>query len=119
MRPASAPPTSSSSGLPRALLQAGKLSQQQVDTIQRNASEERIPFIDAVIRSGELDAGSMALFCATHFGCPLLDLGAVDIQALPKQVIDDRLMQSQRVVVLAKRASKVSVAIADPTQTLA
>ncbi|MFZ9237510.1 MAG: type IV-A pilus assembly ATPase PilB [Burkholderiaceae bacterium] len=119
MRPASAPPTSSSSGLPRALLQAGKLSQQQVDTIQRNASEERIPFIDAVIRSGELDASSMALFCATHFGCPLLDLGAVDIQALPKQVIDDRLMQSQRVVVLAKRASKVSVAIADPTQTLA
>ncbi|MFM2107789.1 MAG: type pilus assembly ATPase PilB [Pseudomonadota bacterium] len=101
------------------MLQAGKLSQQQVDTIQRNASEERIPFIDAVIRSGELDAGSMALFCATHFGCPLLDLGAVDIQALPKQVIDDRLMQSQRVVVLAKRASKVSVAIADPTQTLA
>ncbi|MBU6290453.1 MAG: type IV-A pilus assembly ATPase PilB [Burkholderiales bacterium] len=119
MRPASAPPTSSSSGLPRALLQAGKLSQQQVDTIQRNASEERIPFIDAVIRSGELDASSMALFCATHFGCPLLDLGAVDMQALPKQVIDDRLMQSQRVVVLAKRASKVSVAIADPTQTLA
>ncbi len=101
------------------MLQAGKLSQQQVDTIQRNASEERIPFIDAVIRSGELDASSMALFCATHFGCPLLDLGAVDIQALPKQVIDDRLMQSQRVVVLAKRASKVSVAIADPTQTLA
>jgi len=101
------------------LLQAGKLSQQQVDTIQRNASEERIPFIDAVIRSGELDASSMALFCATHFGCPLLDLGAVDMQALPKQVIDDRLMQSQRVVVLAKRASKVSVAIADPTQTLA
>ena len=101
------------------MLQAGKLSQQQVDTIQRNASEERIPFIDAVIRSGELDASSMALFCATHFGCPLLDLGAVDIQALPKQVIDDRLMQSQRVVVLAKRASKVSVAIADPPQTLA
>jgi len=119
MRPASTPASSSSSGLPRALLQAGKLSQQQIDTIQRTASEERIPFIDAVIRGGELDANSIALFCATHFGCPLLDLGAVDVQALPRQVIDDRLMQSQRVVVLAKRANKVSVAIADPTQTLA
>jgi type IV pilus assembly protein PilB len=59
------------------------------------------------------------LFCATHFGCPLLDLGALDVQALPKNIIDDRLMQSQRVVVLAKRANKVSVAIADPTQTQA
>jgi type IV pilus assembly protein PilB len=66
-----------------------------------------------------MDAKAIALFCATHFGCPLLDLGALDVQALPKNIIDDRLMQSQRVVALAKRANKVSVAIADPTQTQA
>ncbi len=34
-------------------------------------------------------------------------------------MIDDRLMQTQRVVVLAKRSNKVCVAIADPTQTQA
>jgi type IV pilus assembly protein PilB len=116
-------PTSSSSspgtlsGLPRALLQAGRLSQDQIDNIQRQANNSRTPFIDALISEGDIDAGALAVFCATHFGCPLLDLGAVDIQALPREVIDDRLMQSQRVVVLAKRSHKVSVAIADPTQT--
>jgi type IV pilus assembly protein PilB len=118
MRPTPASP-SAPSGLPRALLQAGKLSQQQIDALQRDASNERIPFIDHLVRSGEMDAKTLALFCATHFGCPLLDLGALDNQALPKNIIDDRLMQSQRVVVLAKRANKVSVAIADPTQTQA
>jgi type IV pilus assembly protein PilB len=105
--------------LPRALLQADKLSQQEIDVLQRDASNERLPFIDHLIRSGKMDAKALALFCATHFGCPLLDLGALDVQALPKNIIDDRLMQSQRVVVLAKRANKVSVAIADPTQTQA
>ena len=118
MRPTPASP-SAPSGLPRALLQAGKLSQQQIEVLQRDASNERIPFIDHLIRSGEMDAKALALFCAMHFGCPLLDLGALDVQALPKNIIDDRLMQSQRVVALAKRANKVSVAIADPTQTQA
>ena len=118
MRPTPASP-SAPSGLPRALLQADKLSQQEIDVLQRDASNERLPFIDHLIRSGKMDAKALALFCATHFGCPLLDLGALDVQALPKNIIDDRLMQSQRVVVLAKRANKVSVAIADPTQTQA
>jgi len=71
MRPASTPASSSSSGLPRALLQAGKLSQQQIDTIQRTASEERIPFIDAVIRGGELDANSRS----TRFSEPPVKSG--------------------------------------------
>ncbi len=116
MRPTPASPPSLS-GLPRALLQAGKLSQQQIDAIQRNAVNEKIPFIDALIRSSDMEAKALAMFCATHFGCPLLDLGALDFRSLPKGVIDDRLMQSQRVVVLAKRAHKVAVVIADPTQT--
>ena len=118
MRPTSTPPTSSS-GLPRALQQAGKLGAQQIDTIQRSALADKLPFIDALLRSGALDARSLAMFCATHFGCPLFDLTALDVQALPQKVIDDRLMQSHRVVVLARRAHKVAVAIADPTQTQA
>ncbi len=105
------------SGLPRALLQAGRLTPPQVDAIQRQATSEKIPFIDALLRVGDLDAKSLAMFCATHFGCPLLDLAALDLQALPAGVIDQRLMQSQRIVVLAKRAHKIAVAIADPTQT--
>lgn len=118
MRPSSTPP-SPTSGLPRALLQAGKLDAQQIDAIQRSALADKLPFIDALLRSGALDARSLAMFCASHFGCPLLDLAALDVQALPQKAIDDRLMQSHRVVVLARRAHKVSVAIADPTQTQA
>ncbi len=105
------------SGLPRALLQAGRLTQQQVESVQRSASAEKIPFIDALLRSGDIDAKTLAMFCSTHFGCPLLDLAALDLQALPKDVIDGRLMQTQRIVVLARRAHKVAVAVADPTQT--
>ena len=114
--PASQPPASA---LPRVLLQAKLLTQQQVESITRSSTSEKIPFIDALIKSGALQPVTLAQFCSQTFGHPLLDLAALDTHSLPEKVIDDRLMQTQRVVVLAKRSNKVCVAIADPTQTQA
>ena len=116
MRPSAVytpPPTA----LPRALQHAGLLSAQQVEAIQRAAVSDKVPFIDALVRHGAIDAKALARFCSTQFGCPLLDLAAVHPQSLPTKIIDDRLMQSQRVIVLARRASRVTVAVADPTAT--
>ena len=114
--PASQPPASA---LPRVLLQAKLLTTQQVESVTRSSTSEKIPFIDALIKSGALQPVALAQFCSQTFGYPLLDLTVLDIQSLPEKVIDDRLMQTQRVVVLAKRSNKVCVAIADPTQTQA
>ncbi len=107
------------SGLARALLQANLLSAQQIDTIQRSSLSDKSSFIDALIKSGTMEAQAVAQFCSQTFGYPLLDLSTVNTQSLPSKVIDDRLMQSQRVIVLARRANKISVAIADPTNTQA
>jgi type IV pilus assembly protein PilB len=114
--PASQPPASA---LPRVLLQAKLLTAQQVESLTRSSTSEKIPFIDALIRSGTLQPLALAQFCSQTFGHPLLDLTALDTSSLPAKVIDERLMQTQRVVVLAKRSNKVCVAIADPTQTQA
>lgn len=114
--PASQP---SASALPRVLLQAKLLTAQQVESLTRSGTSEKIPFIDALIRSGTLQPLALAQFCSQTFGHPLLDLTALDTSSLPAKVIDERLMQTQRVVVLAKRSNKVCVAIADPTQTQA
>ncbi len=109
------PPTA----LPRALQRAGLLSAEQAEAVQRTAVADKLPFIDALIRDGALDAHALAHFCSTQFGCPLLDLSAVNLQSLPAKMLDERLMQSQRVVVLARRASRITVAVADPTATQA
>ncbi len=112
--PAYTPPPTA---LPRALQHAGLLTEQQAETLQRAANSDRQPFIDALIAGSQLDAKAVARFCATQFGCPLLDLSAVNPGALPQKVIDDRLMQSHRIVVLARRATRISVALADPSDT--
>src|SRR5205085_1013182 len=52
---------------------------------------------------------------STALALPLLDLSAVDAQRLPRGVIDPKLAAQYQVVVLGKRANRIFVAGADPT----
>ncbi|MCG2585296.1 type IV-A pilus assembly ATPase PilB [Massilia sp. TS11] len=107
------------SGLARALVQAGKLSLPQAEAASKKAAADKTAFIDALIASGAIDARSLAIFCSETFGYPLLDIGALQLEALPQQAIDNKLMQGQRVIALSKRGNKMSVALSDPTNTQA
>ncbi|MES2900676.1 MAG: type IV-A pilus assembly ATPase PilB [Pseudomonadota bacterium] len=111
--------TSPISGLARALMQSGRLTMQQADGLQKKAVADKISFIDALLASGSIDARSLAVFCAETFGYPLMDLSTFSLESLPPGAIDAKLMQGQRVIALAKRGNKLSVAISDPTNTQA
>ena len=103
--------------LARALVQAGKLTAQQADALNKQATAEKTPFIDVLIDSGSIDARTLASFCSDTFGYPLVDFSVFNLNYLPENVIDLKLVQKQRVVALAKRGNKLSVAISDPTNT--
>ncbi|MDB5908595.1 MAG: pilB, partial [Massilia sp.] len=103
------------SGLARALTQAGRLTPAQADTLQKKASADKVQFIDSLVSSGLIDSRGLAVFCAETFGYPIMDLQTFNVALLPPKVIDDKLMQAQRVIALAKRGNKMSVAISDPT----
>ncbi|MDP3670193.1 MAG: type IV-A pilus assembly ATPase PilB [Telluria sp.] len=103
------------SGLARALVQAGRLTAAQADTLQKKAAADKGQFIDTLLAAGSIDARALAAFCAETFGYPQMDLQGFNLDALPAKAIDDRLMQAQRVIALAKRGNKMSVAISDPT----
>jgi type IV pilus assembly protein PilB len=107
------------SGLARALVQAGRLTVPQADAVHKRAAAEKTQFIDALVASGSIDARSLASFCAETFGYPLFDLSAFSTDAVPANAIDAKLMQAQRVIALAKRGNKLSVALSDPTNTQA
>jgi type IV pilus assembly protein PilB len=107
------------SGLARALVQANRLSAVQADMLHKKAAQEKIAFIDALLASGAIDARTLAAFCAETFGYPLLDLSAFSVGVLPASAIDAKLMQAQRVIALAKRGNKLSVALSDPTNSQA
>ncbi|TFW09478.1 type IV-A pilus assembly ATPase PilB [Oxalobacteraceae bacterium OM1] len=109
--------TTTMSGLARALVQAGRLSAQQAEALHKQAQAEKQPFIDLLLAGGLMEARALAGFCSDMFGYPVLDLATFNQSHLPDNVIDVKLMQKERVVALAKRGNKLSVAISDPTNT--
>lgn len=91
----------------------------QADELTKKAVSEKSFFIDTLLQSGHIKARALALLCSETFGYPALDLSALNIAALPGNIIDAKLMQGQRVIALAKRGNKVTIAISDPTNAQA
>jgi type IV pilus assembly protein PilB len=107
-------------GLARALVQQGKLRPDRAENFARKAIQANTQFIDELVGSADvtgLSPGAIAKFAADTFGHPLLDLGAVDIEQLPKDIIDKKLVGSLRVLALRKRGNRLAVAVSDPTNT--
>jgi len=101
-------------GLARALISAGKLGQKSAEDISRKAHANRTSFLAELTGSGAVSAADLAHTVSSAFGAPLLDLDAVDLARLPK-LLDPKMCQAFRVVVLAKRNNRLIVATADPS----
>ena len=107
-------------GLARALVQQGKLRADRAENFARKATQSNTQFIDELVGSADvtgLSSAVIAKFAADTFGHALLDLGAVDIEQLPKDIIDKKLVATLRVLALRKRGNRLSVAVSDPTNT--
>jgi len=111
----SAPPPVVLPGLGRALVIAGKLGQKAAEDIFRKAQSGRTSFIAELTGSGVVSASDLAHTMSTAFAAPLLDLSAIDIQRLPKGLLDTKICQAYRIVVLSKRSNRLIVATADPS----
>lgn len=102
-------------GLARALLQANRLTMAQIDPIVKKTHAEKVPFIDALLQSNLIKSRELAVFCSENFGYSLMDIDAFSPTSFPEKIVDQKLMHAQRIIALAKRGNKVSIAISDPT----
>lgn len=102
-------------GTARALVMAGKLEQKKAEELFRKSQSSKASFIAELINSGAISAADLAHTMSAAFASPLIDLDAVDSQRLPKNLLDAKLCQSLRVIVLAKRNNRLLVATADPS----
>ncbi len=102
-------------GLGRALISAGKLTQKAAEDIYKKSQISRSSFIAELTGSGAVSAADLAHTVSAVFGAPLLDLQAIDPVRLPKELLDPKICQAYKVIVLSKRNNRLIVATADPT----
>ena len=102
-------------GLARALVSAGKLPVKTAEDLYQKSLSSRSSFIAELTGTGAVSASDLAHTLSNAFGAPLLDLDAIDHQRLPKDLLDPKLCQAYRIVVLSKRNNRLIVATADPS----
>ncbi|MEY3123609.1 MAG: hypothetical protein RLZZ573_129 [Pseudomonadota bacterium] len=102
-------------GLGRALVAAGKLGQKSAEETYRKALSGKNSFIAELVGSGAVSASDLAHTLSGSFAAPLVDLDAIDPQRLPKGMLDNKICQDYRVVVLSRRGNRLMVATADPS----
>ena len=108
-------PHSALSGVARVLVHAGKLNAKTAEELVRSAKEKRSSFVSAVIGAGAVSPADLAHTLSAALALPLLDLGAVDIPRLPRNIIEGKLAYQYQVVVLGKRGNRLFIGGADPT----
>jgi type IV pilus assembly protein PilB len=102
-------------GIGRAMVAAGKLGQKSAEEIYGKSISNKSSFIAELVGSGVLSAYDLAHTLSLAFAAPLVDLDALDSQRLPKGLLDNKICQDYRLVVLSKRNNRLMVATADPS----
>ncbi|MDO8418768.1 MAG: ATPase, T2SS/T4P/T4SS family, partial [Rubrivivax sp.] len=109
------PPPSSLSGVARVLVNAGKLSARTAEELTKTARERKSSFISAVVGAGAVRSDDLAHTLSTALALPLLDLNAVDLQKLPRNLVDQKIANQYQLMVLGKRGNRLFIGAADPT----
>ena len=97
------------------MVAAGKLGQKSAEEIYSKSISNKNSFIAELVGSGVLSASDLAHTLSVAFAAPLVNLDALDPQKLPKGLLDNKICQDYRLVVLSRRNNRLMVATADPS----
>jgi type IV pilus assembly protein PilB len=102
------------SGLARAMVQQGLLSEFDADALQTQAKASNLGFVEQVLVSKRMTASQVAVFASRAFHAPLFDLTGFDLDQVNKELIDPKMIATRRILPLQKRGNRLFVAVSDP-----
>ena len=102
------------SGLARAMVQHGLLSEYDADALHGQAQAANLGFVEQVLVSKRMSASQIAIFASRAFGTPLFDLSGFDLDLINKDLVDPKIAATRRVLPLQKRGNRLFVAVSDP-----
>jgi type IV pilus assembly protein PilB len=107
------------SGLPRKLVIDGLLEEEAAIKAIKESKKERVTFTNYLVSNDILSATKIAMEASKEFGQPVFDLDAIDPESIPRDVVDDKLIQKHHALPLYKRGNRLYIGISDPTNLAA
>jgi type IV pilus assembly protein PilB len=107
------------SGLSRKLVSDGLLDEDQAITALQSAHDEKISFTQYLVSNNMIPAKRIAMEASNEFGLPIFDLDVLDTDSVPRDIVDDKLINRHHAAPLYKRGNRLYIGISDPTNLAA
>jgi len=109
--------TKALNGIARQLVSQGIVTEELAMEATTIGEDKKQPFLTALRGLGDIDCTAIAQFLSADFGLPVYDLGALSAESLPTEHLSEVLLSAYNAVPIAKRGSRLFVAISDPTNS--
>lgn len=106
-------------GLSRKLVNDGLIDEEKAIQAIKGAREEKITFTQYLVDHKILTAKRIAMEASVEFGLPVFDLDAIDMEAIPRDLVDNKLIEKHHALPLFKRGNRLYIGISDPTNLAA
>ena len=103
------------SGLARRLVEDGLLDEPTARKASEEATKTRVPFVTHLVQNDLCAASSIANAASEEFGTPLLDLSSLDMESIPRNLVDEKLIRANNAIPIFHRGNRLFVAVSDPT----
>jgi type IV pilus assembly protein PilB len=107
------------SGLAGRLVTEGLISAQAAAQAQKDASLERMPFVQYLVEKKDVDSQRLAEVASHEFGVPLFNIKAFNFSAMPESLVDTTLVTKHHALPLFRRGNRLFIAVSDPTNLAA
>ena len=104
-------------GIARQLVSQGLVTEELAMDAVAAGEEKKKPFLTCLKELSDIDCNEIAQYLSADFGLPVYDLGAIAADSLPAEHIKEDLLTAYNAVPIAKRGSRLFIAISDPTNS--
>lgn len=101
-------------GLSRKLVIDGLLDEETAINALTASIKEKVSFTSYLVTNKILTASKIAIEASKEFGLPVFDLNAIDPESIPRDIVDDKLIQQHQALPLYKRGNRLYIGISDP-----
>lgn len=103
------------SGLAKQMVLAELLDEKAAQQAQQQAQRNKLSLVTYLVQNKLVKSRALAELAADQFGVPFVDLGSIDKDGQPKELVSEKLIRQHRALPLWRRGNKLFVAVSDPT----
>ena len=103
-------------GIASRLVHEGLISEAAMQKVLAESQQQKINLIAYMVDNKLAQPDAVAWVISREFGDPLIDLDAINVNYIPKDAVDEKIIREFNILPIFQRGSRLFVAMSDPTQ---